>query len=218
VQRGPVSEENKKPPRQSVPKDWPAEELELERGVMLLSLPREIGPHPEDGVMVWANIGRYGPYIKHAPSTSDRGGTNANLEGLDEVFTVGMNRAVQLLAEKVASRGGRGKAAKPIREMGEHPDLGGSVDIMEGKYGPYVKWEKVNATIPKEIEPADLTMEKAVELIEEKLAKSPAKRKAATKKPVAAKSAAKKPAAKKPAAKKKAPAKKPAAKKAAKEG
>ena len=209
VQRGPVTEENKKPPRQSVPKDWPAEELELERALMLLSLPREIGPHPEDGIMVWANIGRYGPYIKHAPSTSDRGGTNANLEGLDEVFTVGMNRAVQLLAEKVASRGGRGKAAKPIREMGEHPDLGGDVHIMEGKYGPYVKWEKVNATIPKEIEPADLTMERAVELIEEKLAKSPAKRKAATKKAPAKKAAAKKPAAKKPAAKK-APAKKKA--------
>ncbi|MBQ0806303.1 MAG: type I DNA topoisomerase [Sulfitobacter sp.] len=217
VQRGPVTEENKKPPRQSVPKDWPAEELELDRALMLLSLPREIGPHPEDGIMVWANIGRYGPYIKHAASTSDRGGTNANLEGLDEVFTVGMNRAVQLLAEKVASRGGRGKAAKPIREMGEHPDLGGDVHIMEGKYGPYVKWEKVNATLPKEIEPADLTMERAVELIEEKLAKSPAKCKAATKKaPVkkaaATKPAAKKPAAKKPAAKKKAPAKKAAAK------
>ncbi len=213
VQRGPVTEENKKPPRQSVPKDWPAEELELERAVMLLSLPREIGPHPEDGVMVWANIGRYGPYIKHADSTSNRGGTNANLETLDEVFTVGMNRAVQLLAEKVASRGGRGKAAKPIREMGEHPDLGGEVNIMEGKYGPYVKWEKVNATIPKEVEPADLTMERAVELIEEKLAKSPAKRKAATKKPAAKKTAAKKTPAKKTAAKK-APAKKPAAKKA----
>ena len=213
VQRGPVTEENKKPPRQSVPKDWPAEELELERAVMLLSLPREIGPHPEDGVMVWANIGRYGPYIKHADSTSNRGGTNANLEGLDEVFTVGMNRAVQLLAEKVASRGGRGKAAMPIREMGEHPDLGGEVNIMEGKYGPYVKWEKVNATIPKEVEPADLTMERAVELIEEKLAKSPAKRKAATKKPAAKKTAAKKPAAKK-AAPKKAAAKKAPAKKA----
>ncbi|MBM1631271.1 type I DNA topoisomerase [Sulfitobacter mediterraneus] len=208
VQRGPVTEENKKPPRQSVPKDWPAEELELDRALMLLSLPRQIGPHPEDGIMVWSNIGRYGPYLKHAESTSDRGGTNANLESLDEVFTVGMNRAVQLLAEKVASRGGRGKAAKPIREMGEHPDLGGDVNVMEGKYGPYVKWEKVNATIPKEIEPADLTMERAVELIEEKLAKSPAKRKAATKK----KAPAKKTAAKKPAAKKKAPAKKPATK------
>ena len=216
VQRGPVTEENKKPPRQSIPKDWVPEDLTLEQGVMLLSLPREIGPHPEDGVMVWANIGRYGPYIKHAESTSHRGGTNANLEGIDEVWTVGMNRAVQLLAEKVASRGGRGKAAKPIREMGEHPDMGGEVNVMEGKYGPYVKWEKVNATIPKEIEPADLTMERAVELIEEKLAKSPAKRKAATKKAPAKKTAAKKPAAKKTAAKKapaKAATKKPAAKK-----
>ena len=209
VQRGDVTEENKKPPRQSVPKDWPAEELELEKALMLLSLPREIGPHPEDGIMVWSNIGRYGPYLKHAESTSERGGTNANLEGLDEVFTVGMNRAVQLLAEKVTSRGGRGKAAKPIREMGDHPDMGGAVNIMEGKYGPYVKWEKVNATIPKEVEPADLTMERAVELIEEKLAKSPAKRKAATKKKAAPKNAA----AKKPAAKKKLAAKKPAAKK-----
>ena len=213
VQRGPVTEDNKKPPRQSVPKDWPAEELELERALLLLSLPREIGPHPEDGVMVWANIGRYGPYIKHADSTSDRGGTNANLESLDEVFSVGMNRAVQLLAEKVASRGGRGKAAKPIREMGEHPDQGGAVNIMEGKYGPYVKWEKVNATIPKEIEPADLSMEQAVELIEEKLAKSPAKRKAAAKKPAAKKATAKK-STTKAAAPKKTAAKKPAAKKA----
>ena len=203
VQRGPVTEENKKPPRQSIPKDWPPEEVDLEQAVRLLSLPRQIGPHPEDGVMVWANIGRYGPYINHAESTSDRGGTNANLESIDEVFTVGMNRAVQLLAEKVASRGGRGKAAKPIREMGEHPEMGGAVNVMEGKYGPYVKWEKVNATIPKEIEPADLTMERAVELIEEKLAKSPAKRKAAKK------------AAPKKAAKKKAPAKKTAAKKTA---
>jgi DNA topoisomerase I len=218
VQRGPVTEENKKPPRQSIPKDWPAEEVDLEQALRLLSLPRQIGPHPEDGVMIWSNIGRYGPYIKHAESTSDRGGTNANLESIDEVFTVGMNRAVQLLAEKVASRGGRGKAAKPIREMGEHPDLGGDVHVMEGKYGPYVKWEKVNATIPKEIEPADLTMERAVELIEEKLAKSPAKRKAAKKaapkKAPAKKTAAKKAPAKKTTAKK-APAKKAAPKRTA---
>tara|TARA_R110002110_G_scaffold156850_1_gene352386 strand:+ start:6025 stop:8646 length:2622 start_codon:yes stop_codon:yes gene_type:complete len=208
VQRGEMTEENKKPPRQSVPKDWPAEELELDRALMLLSLPREVGPHPEDGVMVWSNIGRYGPYLKHAESTSERGGTNANLENLDEVFTVGMNRAVQLLAEKVASRGGRGKAAKPIREMGDHPDMGGAVNIMEGKYGPYVKWEKVNATIPKEIEPADLTMERAIELIEGKLAKSPAKRKAATKK----KAAPKKAAAKKPTTKAKTATQKASAK------
>ncbi|MEC7256857.1 MAG: DNA topoisomerase, partial [Pseudomonadota bacterium] len=204
VQRGPVTEENKKPPRQSVPKDWPAEDLELERAVMLLSLPREIGPHPEDGVMVWANIGRYGPYIKHAPSTSDRGGTNANLESLDEVFTVGMNRAVQLLAEKVASRGGRGRAAAPLRELGEHPEAGGAVSIMSGKYGPYVKWEKINATLPDTIEPEQVTIEQAVELIAERAAKSGKKapKKAAAKKPAAKKAPAKKTAAKKAPAKK----------------
>ena len=210
VQRGEVTEENKKPPRQSIPKDWPPEELELERALMLLSLPREIGPHPEDGIMVWSNIGRYGPYLKHAPSTSDRGGTNANLEGIDEVFTVGMNRAVQLLAEKVASRGGRGQAAKPVRELGEHPRAGGPVNVMKGKYGPYVKWDKINATIPDTIEIDDLTMDQAVELIDERAEK------AGKKKPGAAKKAApkKKAAAKKPAAKKKATAKKkPAAKK-----
>ena len=195
VQRGAVTEENKKPPRQSVPKEWEPEELTLEQGLMLLSLPREVGPHPDDGVMVWANIGRYGPYLKHAPSTSDRGGTNANLEGLDEVWTVGMNRAVQLLAEKVASRGARGKAATPIRELGEHPEAGGPVAIYDGKYGPYVKWQKINATIPETIQPDDLTLAQAVDLIDERAAKSGkkvTKKKATTKKPAAKKTTAKK--------------------------
>ena len=195
VQRGAVTEENKKPPRQSVPKEWEPEELTLEQGLMLLSLPREVGPHPDDGVMVWANIGRYGPYLKHAPSTSDWGGTNANLEGLDEVWTVGMNRAVQLLAEKVASRGARGKAATPIRELGEHPEAGGPVAIYDGKYGPYVKWQKINATIPETIQPDDLTLAQAVDLIDERAAKSGkkvTKKKATTKKPAAKKTTAKK--------------------------
>ena len=216
VQRGEVTEENKKPPRQSIPKEWVPTEVDLEQALRLLSLPREIGPHPEDGIMVWANIGRYGPYLKHAESTSHRGGTNANLEDIEAVFSVGMNHAVQLLAEKIASRGGRGVAAAPLRELGEHPDMSGPINIMKGKYGPYVKWEKVNATIPSEIEPEDLSIDQAVQLIEEKLAKSPAKRTAATKKKPAAKkkAAPKKAAAKKPATKK-APAKKAAAKKAA---
>ncbi|WP_375687191.1 type I DNA topoisomerase [Pseudooceanicola sp. LIPI14-2-Ac024] len=193
VQRGPVTEENKKPPRQSVPKDWEPEDLTLEQAVRLLTLPRLIGTHPEDGVNVWANIGRYGPYLKHADTTSDRGGTNANLEGIDEVFTVGMNRAVQLLAEKVASRGGRGKAAKPIRELGEHPEAGGPVAIYDGKYGPYVKWDKLNATIPDTVEVDAVTMDQAVEWIAEKAAKkgkkAPAKKKTAAKKPAAKKKA-----------------------------
>ncbi|MCF6445028.1 type I DNA topoisomerase [Nereida sp. MMG025] len=192
AQRGEVTDDNKKPNRQSIPKEWAPEDVDLETAVKLLSLPRFIGLHPEDGVNVWANIGRYGPYLKHAESTSDRGGTNANLEGLDEVWTVGMNRAVQLLAEKVASRGGRGAAAKPVRELGEHPEAGGPVAIYKGKYGPYVKWEKINATIPDTVEIDDLTMAQAVDLIDER----------------AAKAGKKKPAKKKPAAKKKTTAKK----------
>jgi DNA topoisomerase-1 len=217
VQRGEVTEENKKPPRQSVPKDWVPEDLSLEQGVMLLQLPRLIGTHPEDGVNVWANIGRYGPYIKHAESTSDRGGTNANLDGIDEVWTVGMNRAVQLIAEKVASRGGRGRGAKTLKELGDHPEAGGPVSLMEGKYGPYVKWEKINATLPKETDPETVTMEQAVELIAERAAKSGkkvTKKKAPAKKAPAKKTAAKKPAAKKAPAKTtaKTAAKKPAAK------
>ena len=188
VQRGEVTDDNKKPPRQSIPKEWQPEDLELPTAVKLLALPRQIGPHPEDGVMVWANIGRYGPYIKHAESTSDRGGTNANLEGLDEVWEVGMNRAVELLAAKVASRGGRGAAAKTLKNLGDHPD-GGPIDIMEGKYGPYVKWEKVNATIPKGTDPDSVTVDMAVELIAERQAKSGKKRKAPAKKAAAKKKA-----------------------------
>ncbi|WP_227271283.1 type I DNA topoisomerase [Roseobacter weihaiensis] len=196
VQRGEVTEEVKKPPRQSIPKDWSPEDVDLPQALKLLSLPREIGPHPEDGITVWANIGRYGPYIKHAPSTSDRGGTNANLDSIDEVWTVGMNRAVQLLAEKLASRGRRGGAAKTLRELGEHPEQGGSISIMEGKYGPYVKWEKINATLPKESDPAELSIEAAIALIDEKATqkgkgrrKAPAKKATAKKKTAARKAA-----------------------------
>ncbi len=193
VQRGEVTEDNKKPNRQSIPKEWPPEDIELERAVKLLALPRLLGEHPEDGINVWANIGRYGPYLKHADTTSNRGGTNANLEGLEDVWTVGMNHAVQLLAEKVASRGGRGRAAKPVRELGEHPEAGGIVAIYDGKYGPYVKWEKINATIPDTIEHADLTMAQAVDLIDERAAKSGKKKPAAKKKaPAKKKTAAKK--------------------------
>ena len=195
VQRGEVTEDNKKPPRQSIPKDWPPAEVDLAQALKLLALPREVGPHPDDGVMIWANIGRYGPYLKHAETISHKGGLNANLEGIDEVWTVGMNRAVELLAQKAASRG-RGRApAQPLKELGDHPD-GGAMAVMPGRYGPYVKWEKVNATIPKDVDPEALTVEMAIELVNEKAAKSGKGRKKTT-------------------AKKKAPAKKPAANKKA---
>ncbi|SEN36848.1 DNA topoisomerase I [Loktanella fryxellensis] len=219
AQRGAATEEVPKPLRQSVPADWEPEGVTLEQAVRLLELPRLIGPHPEDGVNVWSNIGRYGPYIKHAETTSDRGGTNANLETLDDVWTVGMNHAVQLLAEKVASRGTRGKAVAALRELGEHPLAGGPVGIYDGKYGPYVKWDKLNATIPDTVTPEDLTLAQAVDLLDERAAKAGKPKPGAGKK-AAAKKAAPKKAAAKPAAKaaagKTPAAKKPAAKPAAK--
>ena len=173
-----------------MPDGWDPAEITLAQALKLLELPRRVGEHPSDGVPIWANIGRYGPYLKYAESTSHKGGVNANLESIEDVWEIGMNRAVQLIDEKAASRG-RGRGAKTLKELGEHPDGGGMVSIMDGKYGPYVKWEKVNATLPKDVEPDSLTLEQAVALIAEK--------------------AAKKGGRKKPAAKKKAPAKKKAA-------
>ena len=197
VQKGEASEEVPKPPRASLPKSWAAEGIDLEKALMLLDLPREIGPHPDDGEMVEAAIGRYGPYVKH-------GRTYANLPDVEEVFTIGMNRAVEVLAQKAARGPGRGAAAQPIKELGEHPD-GGASEVMPGRYGPDVKWGKINATLPKELEPEAVTLEEALPLLAAKASKGGRKkaapRKAAAKAP-AKKAAAKKPAAKKPAAKK----------------
>jgi len=212
VQRGEVTEDNKKPPRQSIPKDWPTDQVDLEQAVKLLGLPREIGPHPEDGVTIWANIGRYGPYLKHAETISHKGGTNANLDDVDEVFTVGMNRAVEVLASK--PKRGQPAAATPLKELGEHPD-GGPVNIMKGKYGPYVKWGKVNATLPKEMDPEGVTLEDALPIIAERAAKSGVKQKPAPKKKAAPKKAATKKSTAKKSTVKKSTVKKPVAKKAA---
>ncbi len=215
VQRGEATEEVKKPPRQSLPRDWAPETVDLNRALLLLNLPREVGLHPGDGVKIWATIGRYGPYLKLADDPADKGKT-APLPEVDDVFTIGMNRAVEELAKKPTR--GRGAAAAPLKELGEHPEHGGPVNVMEGRFGPYVKWDKVNATLPKSTAPADLTMARAVELIAEKAAKAPAGKKAPTgKKAAPKKTAAKKPAAKKAASKKSA-AKSPSAGKAAAKG
>ena len=181
-------ETDDKPKRSSLRKTDVPEELTLERAVELLSLPREVGKHPEDGEPILANFGRYGPYVQH-------GKTYANLKDPADVFEIGINRAVALIADKIANPGrGRGAAAKPLKELGKHTD-GEPINVFEGRYGPYVKHGKTNATLPKDITPETVTLEKAIELIDAKAAKGPAKKK---------KTAAKK----KPAAKKKAPAKK----------
>ncbi len=176
--------EEKKPKRTGLPKTWPYDSINLEKALRLLKLPREVGEHPEDKAMITAAIGRYGPYILHS-------GTYVNLPNVDEMFEVGLNRAVTLLAEKRANGGGRGRgAAKALKELGEHPESKKPVRVMDGRYGPYVKYEKVNATIPKGTKPEDVTMEMALQYIAEKEAKGGKKKKKAPAKK-------KKPAAKK---------------------
>ncbi|MCE8522460.1 type I DNA topoisomerase [Ruegeria pomeroyi] len=181
VQRGEISEENKKPPRASLPRGWSAEDLDLEKALVLLSLPRQIGQHPEGG-MISSNFGRFGPYLMHQLPDEAKP-VYANLKDPNDVFEIGMNRAVELLAEKRANPRGRGRAAaKPLKELGEHPEHGGAVNVLDGRYGAYVKWDKVNATLPKDVEAADVTMEMAVALIAEKSAKKGTKKKAAPRK------------------------------------
>ena len=190
-----------KPKRSSLPKGWSPATLALEQALRLLALPREVGIHPEDGKPISAGLGRYGPFVLHA-------GTYANVADIDEVFDIGLNRAVVLLAEKRAGKfAGRGAATAPLKDLGAHPESGEPVHVMAGRFGPYVKSGKINATLPKGTVPEDMTMEIALPLLAARAAAAPAKGKKAP----AAKKAAPKAAAKKPAAKKKkAPAKKPA--------
>ncbi|MEO0383972.1 MAG: type I DNA topoisomerase [Pseudomonadota bacterium] len=184
--------EEAKPKRASLPKGWDRAEMDLEKALRLLSLPRLVGGHPETGKDIMAGLGRYGPFVLHD-------GKYANLESVEEVFEVGINRAVTVIAEKAAS-GGRGRGAPAaLKTLGDHPD-GGPVTVHSGRYGPYVKHGKINATIPKDTKPEDVTMDQAIELIAARAAKAgkkpaakkkaPAKKKAATKKPAAKKKAA----------------------------
>ncbi|QFT72111.1 type I DNA topoisomerase [Ruegeria sp. THAF33] len=187
VQRGEPTPENKKPPRASLPRGWSKDDMDLEKALTLLSLPRQIGEHPEGG-MISANFGRFGPYLMHQLPEEPKP-VYANLKDPNDVFEIGMNRAVELLAEKRANPGrGRRAAAKPLKELGEHPD-GGAMQVLDGRYGPYVKWEKVNATIPKDIKPEDVTQEMAIELVNERAAKKGTKKKATSKKKATTKKA-----------------------------
>ncbi len=189
-----------KPKRSSLPKGWSPVSLTLEQALRLLALPREVGIHPEDGKPITAGLGRYGPFVQHA-------GTYANVADIDEVFEVGLNRAVVLLAEKRAGKfAGRGAAAAPLKDLGAHPETGEPIHVMAGRFGPYVKSGKINATLPKGTTPEDLTLEDALPLLAARAAAAPKGKKAP----------ARKAAVKKPAAKKAAPKKAAAAKKLAK--
>ncbi|WP_374321797.1 type I DNA topoisomerase [Brevundimonas sp.] len=187
--------DGEKPKRSSLPKGWSPASLDLDRALRLLALPREVGVHPEDGKMITAGLGRYGPFVLHA-------GTYANVSDIDEVFEVGLNRAVALLAEKRAGRPGRGAAAAPLKDLGAHPETGEPIHVMAGRFGPYVKSGKINATLPKGTAPEDLTLEDALPLLAAKAGAAPKKKAPAKKAAAPKKAAGKKPAAKKAPAKK----------------
>ncbi|WP_340314714.1 type I DNA topoisomerase [Rhizorhabdus argentea] len=189
--------------RGSIPKDVPADELDLAMALRLVSLPRTVGMHPETGNPITASIGRYGPYLLHD-------GKYGRLTSTAEVFEIGMNAAVVKLAEAAAGAGQRRGGTEPLKTFGESPVTGKEVKLMAGRFGPYVTDGVTNATLPKTADPDTLTPEGALELLEARAAKGPAK----GKKPARKAAAAKTPAARKTAAKK-APVKKPAPKKAA---
>ena len=166
---GPYVERGDK--RASIPKDVPLEDVTTQVAERLLSLPREIGTHPESGKPITASIGRYGPYLAHD-------GKYAKLSSTAEVFETGMNAAVARLADAAAG-GGRqrgGASREPIAVLGQHPGSGKDLKVMEGRYGPYVSDGAIHATLPKGSEPKSVTLEEAVRLIDEKAAKGPSKR------------------------------------------
>jgi DNA topoisomerase-1 len=153
-----------KPKRASLAKDKNPEELTLEDAIIMMSLPRVLGTHPETGNEIEANIGRFGPYLKHD-------GKFTSIKGDDDVYTIGLNRAVTVLAEAPKKAG-----SEPLRALGAHPD-GGDINVYEGRYGPYVKHAKVNATIPKDMDKDTVTLEQAVELIKIQAEKKKTKKK-----------------------------------------
>ncbi|MEN9855361.1 MAG: hypothetical protein RLZZ157_487, partial [Pseudomonadota bacterium] len=197
--------EGDKPKRSSLPKGWQESDLDLAAALKLLSLPRTVGLHPEDGEPIFANLGRFGPYIQH-------GKTYANVGSIEDVFEVGINRAVTLIAEKRAGGGRpqRGAPVPPIKEFAPSAEGEPTIKVLAGRFGPYVTDGTTNATIPKGQNPADMDLETAQALIAARVALvgvGGSKKKPARKAASAA-------TTKKAPAKKKAPAAKPTAKKA----
>lgn len=209
--KDPDAPEPVKPKRASLPKGVQAEDVDLEKALALLSLPREVGKSPEDGEPILAGVGRFGPYVKHNK-------VYASLEADDDVLTVGLNRAIHLIADKIANpKKGRRFGADPGKTLGDHPDKGGPIVVKNGRFGAYVSNNGINATITGDKTPETITLDEAIVLLDARAAQvgsSPKGRRAAGRKTGAkaagaseakADSRAKKPAA---AAKpKKAPAK-----------
>jgi DNA topoisomerase-1 len=174
VQLGEVSDDNPKPKRMSIPKGVTPDQVTLGMALGLLALPRLLGAHPESGGRVLAGLGRFGPYIVH--DLGKAGKDYRSLKGDDHVMTVALGRALELLAQPKQGRGRRGEA-KPLRELGPHPEDQAPVRLFEGKYGPYVKHGDVSASIPRGQDPATVTLAEAVELVAARRAAGGGKRK-----------------------------------------
>jgi DNA topoisomerase-1 len=204
--KDPDAPEPVKPKRASLPKGVAAEDVDLDKALALLALPRTVGLSPEDGEPILAGVGRFGPYVKH-------GKVYASLEEGDDVLTVGLNRAMHLIADKIANpKKGRRFGADPGKALGDHPDKGGPIVVKNGRYGPYVSHNGVNATLTGDKTPETVTLDEAVVLLDARAAmmgNSPKGRRAAGRKTAKATGTSEaKPdnRAKKPAAKTKKPA------------
>jgi DNA topoisomerase-1 len=174
----PADKKAPKPKRASWPKDKPIETADLAAALVLLSLPREVGHHPQTGLPIVANVGRFGPYLLHD-------GKFKSIPKQYDVYAIDLAQAVEVLAAPAAGRGG----SSPGRELGKHPDDAKPVTVKEGRYGPYVSHGKVNATLPKDMTPESITLDQALGLLAAKIEKGPARKTAAKKAPRSKKTA-----------------------------
>ena len=141
----------------SIPKGLPIENIDLEKAKYLCSLPKILGKHPDLNEDITINIGRFGPYLKCSNKS-------ARIETVDELFTIGLNRAITLISEAKPGR----MSSSEIKNLGEHPEDKKLVRVMKGKFGPYIKYKSINATIPEEKDPTEITMDDALILIEKR--------------------------------------------------
>ena len=200
VQLGDVTEENKKPKRTSLPKGVKAEDVTEEMAVGLLSLPRLLGVHPTTGNNIKASLGRFGPYVVHTKGREDGKDDYRSIKGDDDVLTITLDRALEMLAQPKTTRGR--KAATPIHEIGKHPIDEEPINVYDGPYGPYIKHGKVNVSVPEGKKPEEVTIEEATKLLEEKGGPVKKKTKKAAAKKTTKKSTTKKATAKKSTTKK----------------
>jgi DNA topoisomerase-1 len=174
-----------KPKRASLPMGVAPDEIDLDRAVKLLALPRTIGKHPDDGEDIIAGVGRFGPYVKH-------GKIYANITADEDILNVGLNRAVALIEEKKANPGKGRRGAEPGKQLGEHPQKGGMIVAKNGRYGPYVSHDGVNANLTGDKTPETITLDEAAALIDDRAARSGGRSTARRKRPARGASAAKK--------------------------